>query len=314
MKNNFKTLFAAIAIFILAGCSDKEYTLGELTAPSNIVISALVVGQDPTHPDGDGSGDVVFTVTADNAITYKIDFDASNALDLVTINGQTITKKYTSLGVNTYTVTAVVYGRGGTSSTATQTVTVRSDFTASDDIVNALTGGSSKTWYVDKSIPAHFGVGPWNSSSIRPEWWAAQINEKEACCNCFYTARFTFTKSGSNYSLAVSTPDGAFTKTGGLTTLPGIPSSGAEACYAYGGGSSAFSFAPASSGAPLNPTDPANSPSTGTSIILSGNSTFIGYGAVQKEYEILAITPTAMYLRVQGTETANAWYLRLRTV
>ncbi|MFD1079894.1 hypothetical protein, partial [Longispora fulva] len=108
------------------------------------------------------------------------------------------------------------------------------------------------------------------------------------------------------YTLEVDAPDGAFTKTGDLTTLPGIPASGAEACYdGYTGGTSEFSFGPATTGLP------ASTPSTQTSINLVGNQTFIGYGAVQKEYEILEITPEFMYLRVQGTETGNAWYIRL---
>ena len=112
--------------------------------------------------------------------------------------------------------------------------------------------------------------------------------------------------------MQVTTPDGAFTKTGSLTTLPGIPGSGDEGCYNYGGGTSAFSFVPASSGAPVVVTNADNSTSTQTSILLSGVDTFIGYGAVQKEYEILVITSTYMYLRVQGTETGNAWYLKLK--
>jgi hypothetical protein len=32
---------------------------------------------------------------------------------------------------------------------------------------------------------------------------------------------------------------------------------------------------------------------------------------LQKEYEIMVITADYMYLRVQGTETGNAWYLKL---
>src|SRR5690606_2802720 len=101
------------------------------------------------------------------------------------------------------------------------------------------------------------------------------------------------------------TPDGAFTKTGSLTSLPGIPASGDEGCYAYGGGTSNFSFVPSSTPTPA-------SSSTKTSILLAGNNTFIGYGAVQKEYEILSITPTNLYLRVRGTETGNAWYIKLK--
>lgn len=316
MKTNIKYilgLFIAITL-TLVSCNEQEYSLGDLTAPSNIVIDAVVVGKDATHPDGDGSGDVKFSISADKALSYKIDYDANTAVDLVLLpNGKT-TKKYTSVGTHTYTVTAVVYGVGGTSSVITKEVTVRSDFTPASSIITALTNNGSKTWVVDKSVPGHLGVGPWNVDSIRPEWWAAGVDEKVASANCIYTATFTFAKvvASGTYELKVATPDGAFTKTGSLTTLPGIPSSGAEGCYNYPGGTSGFSFVPASSGAPAVGSKPDNSPSTQTSILLSGVDTFIGYGAVLKEYEILVITPTYLYLRVQGTETGNTWYLKLK--
>ena len=136
---------------------------------------------------------------------------------------------------------------------------------------------------------------------------AIAINEKVGCCNCFYTASFTFTKTATGYTLTTATPDGAFTKTGALAGgLPGIPSTGGEACYSYGGGTSPFSFVPSGSGIA------SSAPSTKTAILLAGSNTFIGYGAVQKEYEILSISATTMYLRVQGTETGNAWYLKLK--
>jgi len=50
---------------------------------------------------------------------------------------------------------------------------------------------------------------------------------------------------------------------------------------------------------------------TQTAILLSGSTVYIGYGSLQKEYEIVEITPTVMKLRIQGTETGNAWYLTL---
>jgi hypothetical protein len=281
--------------------------MGDLTPPSDIVINTEIVGATTASPNGDGSGDVKITITAKNALAYKVDYDANTALDLVFLPTGSVTKKYTTLGVNTYRITAVVYGKGGTSSTITKDITVRSDFTVNAAIVTNLTGGTSKTWVVDKSVAGHFGVGPW-AGSVTPEWWSASINEKVACCNCFYTASFTFAKDAATntYSLKVITPDGAFTKTGALTTLPGIPASGDEGCYSYAGATSAFSFIPSSTGIA------ASTPSTQTSILLAGNSTFIGYGAVQKEYEIMVLTSTYMYLRVQGTETGNAWYLKLK--
>jgi hypothetical protein len=315
MKTNIKYI---LGLFIVAltfiSCNEEEYSLGELSAPANVVINAEVVGVDATHPNGDGSGSVKISVTGDNALSYKIDYDASTPLDLVYLPTGKATKKYTSVGVNTYRITVVAYGKGGSSTNVTKDVTVRSDFTVAPEIVTALTNNASKTWVVDKSVAGHLGVGPWNVASIRPEWWAGGVNEKVASANCFYTATFTFAKvaASGTYSLQVTTPDGAFTKTGSLTTLPGIPGSGDEGCYNYGGGTSAFSFVPASSGAPVVVTNADNSTSTQTSILLSGVDTFIGYGAVQKEYEILVITSTYMYLRVQGTETGNAWYLKLK--
>jgi len=307
--------FILALIVVLNSCQKDKYSLGPLTAPTEVVINTEVVGQDASHPNGDGSGDVKISISAKNALAYKVDFDANNAVDLVFLPDGTATNKYTNLGVNTYRITAVVYGRGGTSSTITKDVTVRSDFTPDPALVDDLTGGSSKTWVVDKNTAGHFGVGPWvhdpnNSASdwYTPFWYAAAPNEKADCCKCFYSASFTFTKvpASGTYTLTVASPDGAFTKTGSLAGgLPGIPASGAEGCYSYGGGTSAFTFVPPSSGLA------ASTPSTKTAILLAGNNTYIGYGAVQKEYEILTISENSLYLRVRGTETGNAWYLKL---
>ncbi|HEY0058808.1 MAG TPA: hypothetical protein VGB56_06710 [Flavisolibacter sp.] len=300
-----KVLFTLVTLATISGCSEKEYALGDLAAPTDLAITTQLVGQDATHPNGDGSGNVIITLTAKNALSYKIDYDANDAVDLVHLPSGTITKKYTTLGLNTYRITAVAYGKGGTSSTATKEIKVQSNFTVQENIVTSLTGSGSKTWVVEKDVPGHFGVGPWGGVN-GPEWWSAPPNDKAGCCNCFYTAKFTFSKNAAsnNYSLQVVSPDGAFTKTGGLTTLPGIPASGEEGCYSYAGATSSFSFIPAASSVPA-------SASTKTSILLAGNSTYIGYGALLKEYEILSITPTSMHLRVQGTETGNAWYLKL---
>jgi hypothetical protein len=241
-------------------------------------------------------------------LSYKIDYNAADGINLEFLPSGTATKKYTSIGLNTYRITAVAYGTGAAATTVTKDIQVRSDFTPAASLVTNLTGTGSKTWKVDKDAAGHFGVGPWSTTSVTPEWYAATPNEKAGCCNCFYSASFTFTKlSDGTYTLTVASPDGAFTKTGSLAGgLPGIPGSGAEGCYSYGGGTSPFSFVPSSSGIA------ASAPSTKTGILLGGANTYIGYGAQLKEYEILAITATTMYLRVQGTETGNAWYLKLK--
>ncbi len=310
MKNTFKYIsvfFLTASLF--TACQKDDYSLGELKAPTNLVITTNIVGQDSANPDGDGSGNVDIIITADDAMTYKIGYnditDLSTPVTFTNVAGGVVTKKFTSVGLHTYRITVVAYGKGGTSTIATKDVQVVSNFAPTPDIVTALTNDASKAWMVDKSVPGHFGVGPWQGE-VTPIWWSAAINEKEACCPCFYTSTFTFTKvSASSYTIQSTTPGGAFTKTGALASIPGIPSSGDEGCYSYAGGNSAFSFVPASSGIA------ASTPSTQTSILLSGTTTFIGYGALQKEYEIMVINPNYMYLRVQGTETGNAWYLKL---
>lgn len=303
--------FVLAMILVIGSCKKKEYSMAPLTAPTDITINTEIVGQDGTHPDGDGSGDVNITLTGKNVLSWKIDYNASDGIALEHLPTGAVTRKYTQIGTNTYRITVVAYGPGATATTLTKDIQVRSDFTPDPTIVANLVGTGSKTWKVDKDIPAHFGVGPWSSGSTSPEWWSAAINEKVACCNCFYTATFTFSHDATtgNYNLAVASPDGAFTKTGALAGgLPGIPAGGDEGCYTYSGGTSAFSFVPSGSGIS------ASAPSTKTAIQLGGNNTYIGYGAVLKEYEILSITPTTLYLRVQGTETGNAWYLKLKAI
>ena len=305
MKNIKYVLIVLMAIGF-TNCEPETYEFGALTSPSEITVVADVVGKTTANPNGDGTGVVNFTITGKNMLAAKVDFDADDAVDLVDAPNGKITKKYATNGTKTYQITIVVYGAGGVATTITKEVTVKVSFAPAPSIVTALTADSNKTWVVDKSIPAHFGVGP--ADNPAPIWWSANVNEKVATANCFYTTTFKFTKLGAfNYTLQVTNPDGAFTKTGAFTNLPGIPASGDEGCYAYGGGTSAFSFASASSGFA------ASTPSTQTSIILSGVNTYIGVGSVQKEYEILSITPTAMHLRVlgYGPESGNAWYLKL---
>lgn len=303
----FYSIIAAL-ILVIGGCNKDEYSMGSLTAPSEVVINTTIAGVDATHPNGDGSGDVKIVLSGKNALSYKIDYNANDGISLEYLPTGTVTKKYTSIGLNTYRITVVAYGPGATPTTVTKDILVRSDFTPDPAIVTNLTGTGAKTWRIDKDVSAHFGVGPWSTTSVTPEWYGAAPNEKAGCCNCFYTATFTFTKiaASGTYTLTVASPDGAFTKTGGLAGgLPGIPGSGAEGCYSYGGGTSAFSFVPSSSGIA------ASAPSTKTGILLGGSNTYIGYGAQLKEYEILSIAANSMSLRVQGTETGNAWYLKL---
>lgn len=312
MKNKLilklSSLFA-LALLVLFACKEEEYSLGTLNSPTNLVINTEVAGQNTANPNGDGSGVVKITATADNALSYRVGYteiaDMSKVPTFENLPGGTTSKKFTKPGIIAYRITVIAYGPGGTSTAATKDITVRSVYTPAAYIVTNLTNNASKTWKVDKTVAGHMGVGPYTGSA-KPDWWSAAPNEKANCCNCFYTSTFTFTQAGTNsYSIKVSTPDGALTKTGSLAGIPGIPASGDEGCYPYAGATGSFTFMASSSGIADT------TPSTTTSIKLENNATFIGYGATKKEYEILEVTPTYLYLRVQGTETGNAWYFKL---
>ena len=58
-------------LMLTQGCGKKDYGMGELTAPTDVVINTTVVGQDATHPNGDGSGDVAITLTGKNVLAGR---------------------------------------------------------------------------------------------------------------------------------------------------------------------------------------------------------------------------------------------------
>lgn len=311
---NLKYIFGLIlaTMLVLVGCKEETFEFGDLKAPSNLVINTDIVGVSSDNPNGDGSGEVHISVDATDAITYHVGFskidDYSNVNYKVLPSG-VLTTKFTSPGVNTYRISVIAYGPGGSATNATKDIIVRSDFVPDAALVTAITDDASKTWIVDKDVPAHFGVGPWGDTS--PIWWTAGVDEKLETQPCFYSTTFTFTKNANGtFELVVdATADGIFTKTGDLTNLPGIPAEGDEDCYAeYSGGTGSFNFVPSSNG--IEATD--EFPSTKTAMKLGSSDIFIGYGSLQDEYEILEITPNFMYLRVQGTETGNGWYIKLK--
>jgi len=311
---NFKYTIGIILFMLvfITGCNEESYEFGDLIAPSNLVIDVDIIGSE-SNPLGDGSGEVIINVSADNAITYHIGFNKIDASGLIgavnykVLASGTTEHKFTDPGENSYRISVIAFGPGGTASNLTKDIMVKSDYVPDPAVVTAITNDASKTWIVNKDVAGHFGVGPWGEKS--PIWWTAGVDEKLACCSCFYSTTFTFQKNADGtFTLTVNAPEGAFTKTGALTNLPGIPASGDEGCYSeYSGGSSSFNFVPSSSG--IAPSD--EFPSTQIAMKIASYDAYIGYGSLLDEYEILEATADYLYLRVQGTETGNGWWLKL---
>ncbi|MFZ1786539.1 MAG: family 16 glycosylhydrolase [Ferruginibacter sp.] len=95
MKSFKHTIILTGLFFILASCTkgDSNQAANTQTAPSNLVVNASV--------SVDGSGNVSFTASATNAISYVYEF--GNGVILTVPSGNTV-YRYTLTGTNTYTV------------------------------------------------------------------------------------------------------------------------------------------------------------------------------------------------------------------
>jgi len=104
--NYFKKTVSLLAIFFaLVGCSKAGSDNGTPTnpnAPSNLQITATV--------STDSSGNVSFSATADNAVSYVYEY--GNSVVSPAGNGS-VAYQYTLVGTNTYTVTVTATGSTG---------------------------------------------------------------------------------------------------------------------------------------------------------------------------------------------------------
>ena len=149
-----------ISLFLLIGACKEEYQLGDLTTPTNLTLSYEVEGAGKGTPNGDGSGIVHFTATADHAITFNYEFgDGSD--NQVAPDGK-VSHRFSKNGVNTYNVTVFAVGTGGIQTTSSAQLEVFSSF-SDDEALEFLTGGSTKTWYWAYNVPAFTGLGPTNA-------------------------------------------------------------------------------------------------------------------------------------------------------
>jgi hypothetical protein len=198
MKNYRYIIFGFLTLLLIVGCQDDDQEFGEIMAPTNIDITAEIVGADSENPNGDGSGEVVFTAQADNAISYGFVY-GSNTKNAPSGSASFI---FSDLGLNTYTVTAIAYGKGGVSSSETIDVDVLATYEPPAELKTKLynfdpdnpDASTSKTWRVKSSAPGHFGLGP-VGGNIPTEWYGAGPNEKAGVG--MYDDRYIFNSDGT---------------------------------------------------------------------------------------------------------------------
>ncbi|WP_035648746.1 family 16 glycosylhydrolase [Flavobacterium sp. ASV13] len=305
-KNIIIKIVSIFTILLMTGCQKDDFTFGSIDSPTNLKVTAEIIGKTTAAPNGDGSGTVKFTATADDAISYKYvysDGTSDNAPNGV------VTKRFTKTGVNTYTVTIIASGKGGVSSTTTTDVTVKSDFSDAE-AVQFLTGGTSKKWYWSASEAGHLGVGQNDGDATKNyygNYYQAGAWEKAGSptSSCLYGNELTFSLEGGQLKYQLN--NGGATFFNAAFESVGGGSSGSDACLAYDtSGKKTVSLSPSESVVMQNPNHATQT--RGTMMNFSDNG-FMGYYIGQSSYEILSITANRMVVRaVMGGNASLAWY------
>lgn len=193
-KNDIRlSIYAFLLAFItafLTSCETENYEFGDITNPSNLTISADIVGADTDNPYGDGSGTVNFTAVADGAITYKF---VANGIEYMRPSG-IFSIDFSNTGTHMYEVTVIASGTAGIMTNGSIQVEVLVTYEPPAELVNALSTGS---WRVKAEASGHMGVGPADDQA--PDgvalWWNAIPFDKAE--TGMYDDRFIFSTEGN---------------------------------------------------------------------------------------------------------------------
>ena len=332
-KVNYIKTMLFLTVFTFLGCQEENKEFGNLIPPTNITLNFEIIGQDDNNPNGDGSGIVNFSATADNAITYIYSFGDNT--DNTSAPSGNSSHRFTRTGLSSYNVTVTASGLGGVTSSKSINVEV---FSAFDDIeaksflsgapisqdidgvdIIEISSPATKIWYLYDSKTGHLGVGPSLEFDIEiygspreyyyPSFYAAPPGTfcgGAGECLCNDELIFTLNPDGSmNYLLDNK----------GTTFFNGNPAHQAVAGGAGGGDAcldfdtstvSNVSFAPGSEDWSLV-ADPSFE-SRGTQMNFS-DSGFMGYYVGSSSYEIIQISETDLYVRTLDAADPNlAWY------
>ncbi|WP_430408691.1 glycoside hydrolase family 16 protein [Kordia sp.] len=201
MKNFKYILTSLLSILLLTvSCQDDEATVGDLLTPTNLQVTATIVGQDGNNPNGDGSGVVNFSASAEDTSTYRFVYEGNEQ----TNSAGAASFVFSSLGINSYTVTVIAYGTGGNSTSTTITVEVLATYAPPAELIEKLVGTGSRSWRIKSEQQGHFGLGP-VGGSIPTEWYGAGPDEKATVG--MYDDRYVFSSDGTFTFITDSTND-----------------------------------------------------------------------------------------------------------
>ena len=310
MKNIKYYIGILITLAVVStSCQDDDASVGDIIAPTGVTITAEILGVDAANPNGDGSGLVNFTATANNEITYQFNF--GDGKTGVAPSGE-ITHRFTNTGINKYTVVVNAVGTGGQTSSAAVELEVYSSFT-DPEAENLLAGelvGDSKTWYWAADLPVHVGLGPveddYGNGEFAYEAWWNGIQPFDEEKYCMYSGEFVFTRTDNGLT---------FEQTVGPAFVPGTYADAigvaGDVCHDETVATTMFgiknvSFLPSTSKAALEGSYN-DEPYRGTSFEISDGG-FMGWYVGASTYDIISVTEDMLQVRIIQAGNGFAWY------
>jgi len=306
IKNIYIVLFSTLIAFF--GCQENNYEFGEVVAPSNIVITAEILGADDNNPYGDGSGTVNFTTNADAASSYVYYFDGIAQASPSGI----LSKRFSKVGVNTYTIVVKANGTGGLTSTKSIEIEVFSSFSdvEAENFLSGANIGDSKKWYWQADVDVHVGLGPvtddYGNGEFAYEAWWNGIKAWDSEKSCMYDNEFVFTRTANGLT---------FEQTVGPAFVPGTYAGAlgvaGDQCHDESVatkmfGSKTVSFGPSTSKAATEGSYN-NIPYRGTTFEISDGG-FMGWLVGSGTYDIISISNDELVVRIIEKGDGFAWY------
>jgi PKD repeat protein len=196
-------LLSILTSNLLMSCSGGGSSNGggntAVKTPSNLAVSAVVVGTNTQNPNGDGSGTVNFTISATNATSYKILLGNGDTKDSTDGN---LTYTYTASGTNAYVVYVSAYnGTQFISSSTTINVYVAPVAIWFDEF-NVNGAPDTSKWGYD------LGAGGWGNNEL--EYYTNRSQNVLVSGGTLKINTIKESYSGSNYTSARILSKGKF--------------------------------------------------------------------------------------------------------
>jgi hypothetical protein len=106
LNHKFCVLFLALNLILSCSGGNDDIDPIDTSTPSNLSLTANIVGANTNNPNGDGSGVVIFNFSADNATSYKINFGNGETTET---SSNSISYTYTGGGITNYNIYVSAY-------------------------------------------------------------------------------------------------------------------------------------------------------------------------------------------------------------